>query len=371
MEHTRPTIMEVDLSKIRHNILQFQSIACAPLLAVVKANGYGHGAVEVAREAKKAGVSHFGVATVGEGVDLRNQGIQDPIIVLGGLLPEEVPDCHRYDLQVTIGSIEFLEALAPISCAFDRPLLVHLKIDTGMHRLGILPTEVHRFIQVFRNSKNLVLQGLATHFADAAADMAYSTEQLHQFHACVQSIESALGPVPYRHAANSAAVINLPLAHFNLVRVGLGLYGYHDHPELEAKLLLKPAASLKTRITSLRRLTAGEKIGYGGTYVTTGDCTVATIPIGYADGYPRSLSNKGFVIVSGKKAPVLGRVCMDQCMVDVTGIDGVQEGSEVILIGRQQGGEVSLYQLTFLAETIPHEILTTLGMRIPRTYHNL
>ena len=368
VKNLRPTVMEIDLSIIRHNIKQFQSFTHADIMAVIKANGYGHGSVEIAREAKKCGISYFGVATVTEGIQLRKNGIDDSILVVGGILPEEVIECNRFSIEVTISSINFLKSVSSICRSLERPLSVHLKLDTGMHRIGILPSEVDSFILEFKNSHNLNLVGISTHFPNSADDVDFSAQQIDLFNECVHSIVSSLGDVSYKHTANSAAVINLPNSHFDMVRIGLGLYGYHDNPILNDVLTLQPAMTLKTKVTSLRRLSGNEKIGYGGTFITKDDCTIATIPIGYADGYKRSLSNKGSVLVQGRRAAIVGRICMDQCMFDVTDIEGVKEGSEVVLIGKQQKEEISLYEISQLAGTIPNDILTSINSRVNRVY---
>ena len=369
MEMNRPTIMEIDLSSIRYNVRQFKNIAPnSELMAVIKANGYGHGAIEVAQEAIKEGATCFGVATVNEGIELRKKSFSEPILVLGGILAEEAIDCCNFGIDVSVSSMNFLKSLEKFKAEFKKPLSIHLKIDTGMHRIGILPHEIEQFISKYKKSKHLKLVGIFSHFPDAIGDHDLCIRQINKFNDCINMVEKALGEIGYKHMANSAATICLPESHFNLVRVGIGIYGYHDDESLQDILKLKPAMSLKTRITSVRRVSKGEKVGYGGTYTAKGESLIATIPIGYADGFRRSLSNKGYVLVKGQIAKIVGRVCMDQSMIDITNIVGANEGSEVTVIGAQGSREITIYDISKTAKTIPNDILTSISPRVNRVY---
>lgn len=369
MRSLRPTILEIDLSNIAHNVKELKKYAGkAELMAVVKANAYGHGVVPVARIAIEQGASWLGVATVGEGIELRKAGFLEPILILGGILPEESQLCKEYELDVTVSSRFFLKRLIDLS-ADSGILNVHLKIDTGMHRLGIIPRETASVAKMLAENGKIKVRGIWTHFPIAASqDRSFSENQINQFEECVKQVECIIGEIPYKHTANSAGVINLFQSHFNLVRPGLGLYGYHDEPHLAEKINLKPAMSWRTKITSLREVPKEEGVSYGLTYVTKRKTKVATLPVGYADGYNRLLSNRGEVLVRGKRAKIIGRVCMDQTMIDVTDIKGVEEGDDVILLGRQGQEFISIYEMCEWLGTIPNEILTTISVRVPRLY---
>ncbi len=366
---SRPTIIEVNLANITYNIKQFKRTASnAELMAVVKANAYGHGAIKVAETALKNGATWLGVATVEEGVELREAGFKVPVLILGGILAEEIIDCYNYNLDISVYSKNFLEDVNKYREILSEPLNIHLKIDIGMHRLGILPGQFSEFLDELNEIDYLKIKGIFTHFPDAAGDRNFSIKQIDKFLECTNLAEKKLGEIPYKHTANSAAVINIPQSHFNLVRPGLGLYGYHDDIDLNKIVNLKPAMRMKTKVTSIREIPAGKKVGYGRTYLTERDSIIATLPVGYADGYKRTLSNKGYVLIKGKKAPIAGRICMDQTMIDVTDISGVTEGEEVILIGKQKNEEISIYEVSAWAETIPNDILVSLTDRVNRVY---
>jgi alanine racemase len=369
MKSTRPTVMEINLNHIAHNVRQFnQQAPKAELMAVVKADAYGCGAAHVAATAIQVGATWLGVATPSEGVALRKLYPKIPILVLGGLLAEEVCECHDNDLDVIVHSHRFAHLLGKNICRIHNPLQLHLKIDTGMHRNGVLPEDLPELIAQLKHNGLFEVKGICTHFPSVTEDLDFSNHQLHLFSSCVTLAEKLLGPIPYKHAANSSATILLPQSHFNLVRIGLGLYGYHDDPALNNLLYLKPAVTLKTRITSIRKIPVGAKVGYGGTYVADRPLLIATIPIGYADGYKRSLSNKGVVLVNGCRADIIGRVCMDQCMINITRIPEVHEGDEVMLIGKQKENEITLYELSDLANTIPNDVLASMPHRVERVY---
>lgn len=369
MISTRPTIIEIDLRNIGYNVKQFKSIISnAELMAVVKADGYGHGGTQVAIEAIKNGATWLGVATAEEGIQLRESGIQAPILVLGGISPEEIIDCHYNNIDVSVYSKNFVKQIDKYAGIFKEPLNVHLKVDTGMHRLGVLPTDLPSFLKEVKNKKYIKVRGIFTHFPSAIGDKKFSKKQIEDFIKSIDLAEEILGEISYKHAANSAAVINLPESHFNLVRVGLGLYGYHDEIQLYRTLDIKPALRWKTKITSLREVPTDSCIGYGRTYNVKKNSKIATIPVGYADGYKRSLSNKGMALVKGQRVNIAGRICMDQTMIDVTDVPNVTEGDEVVLIGRQGNEEISIYEICQWANTIPNDILVSIGERVDRVY---
>ena len=369
MISTRPTVAEIDLNSIGYNVRQFKhNSSDAELMAVIKADGYGHGAIEVAWEAIKNGATWLGVATAKEGIQLRRAGFKTPILVLGGITPEEIIDCSYNDIDVAVYGKNFIGQLDGYSNIFRKPLNIHLKIDTGMHRIGVLPEDLDAFVKELGNRKYINTRGIFTHFPNAAGDEEFSNQQLAEFADCVNLTEKVLGEIPYKHTANSAAAVNLIGSHFNLVRVGLGLYGYHDEIWLGEKLEIRPALTWKTKVTSTREIKLGNRVGYGRTYLVNRDSRIATIPIGYADGYKRILSNNGFVLIKGQRARIAGRVCMDQTMVDITDIPDVVEGDEVVLIGKQGDEKISMYEMCEWADTIPNDILVSIKERVDRTY---
>ncbi|MEW6622490.1 MAG: alanine racemase [Bacillota bacterium] len=361
---------EIDLDKIAHNVQEIKKfVKNAELMAVVKANAYGHGAIEISAQALEHGASWLGVATVEEGIELRRAGLTAPILVLGGILPEQFDLCLNYNLDITVSSNNFVKQIKQVDFNNKKKLHVHLKIDTGMGRLGVLPWEVTEFATAVKNLDKVCVRGIWTHFPEAASlDASYSLRQIAVFEQSIRQIEDILSCIPFKHAANSAAIINLPQAHFNLVRAGLGLYGYYDEPHLAQHICLKPALTWRTKITSFREVPPGSSIGYGRTFITKRPTRIANIPVGYADGYNRLLSNKGQVLVKGKRVDIVGRVCMDQTMIDITDLDDIQEGEEVVLLGRQGDNAITMEEMAAWACTIPNDILVSIGCRVFRTY---
>lgn len=366
---SRATILEINLDNIAYNLRQFKKVLPnSELMAVVKADAYGHGAIRVAEVALEEGATWLGVATVSEGIELRKAGFKVPILVLGGLLAEEMLVCSQNQIDVAVYSKDFSKQVEQYSRLFEEPLNIHITVDTGMHRLGILPEDLTEFLMDIKQRKCLKVRGIFSHFPDAAGDYDFSNKQIDSFKECVKIAEDVLGKIEYKHMANSAAIFKLPNSHFDLVRLGLGLYGYHDDLSFFNDLDLKPAMVLKSRITSIRQVKANERVGYGRTYLLERDGKIATIPIGYADGYKRSLSNKAFALVNGFKVRLAGRVCMDQTMIDVTDIPDISEGDEVIILGKQGNNEISMYDICKWADTIPNDILTSFKERINKTY---
>lgn len=372
-ERFRAAWVEIDLGAVRDNITALRGVAQpAEILAVVKADGYGHGAVPVARAALEAGATWLGVALVEEGVALREAGIDAPVLVLS----EPVPDAaatvveHRLTPVVyTPGGIDTL-AKAVVDSGRDVPLAVHLKVDTGMHRVGVSPGEAVLLAERVGARTELVLGGICTHFAVAdEPDDPYTAEQLVRFHAVLADLDAAGVRPPLVHAANSAGLLAFPAARFDLARVGIAIYGIPPVPELEDRAELRPALSLKARVSHVKHLEAGTRLSYGLRYRLEHDGWIATVPIGYADGVPRNLAEVGGeVIVGGHRRPVAGTVTMDQLMVDL-GSDEAAVGDEVVLIGRQGNSEVTAQEWAERLGTIPYEIVCGIGPRVPRRYH--
>jgi alanine racemase len=362
----RPTVAEIDLDAIRHNAGILKP-ATAELMAVVKADGYGHGAVAVARAALDAGATWLGVALVEEAIELRNAGIDAPVLVLSEGPAGSAPDVLGDDITPTVYTDAGVDALVEAARRVGREPLIHVKVDTGMHRVGLYPPE--RAIEFVKRAvrRGCRFQGLWTHFANAEDDEATTRTQLDTFLAVAGRL-GAEGLRPrYLHAANSAAVIRYPEAHLDLVRVGVALYGLDPGNGLATEAGLRPALTWRSAVSAVRRLPAGHAISYGHGYRLERDSVVATVPVGYADGYRRALSSRADVLIGGKRRPVAGTVTMDQLMADC-GEDDVKPGQEVVLIGRQGDQEVTVGELARLVGTIDYEIACGIGPRVPRTY---
>ncbi len=357
---------EIDLHALSHN-LQFvkEKTGDTDILAVVKADAYGHGAVSVSKHLIKQGVSRLGVAFTDEAVTLRESGISIPIHVFFDR--DNIEACLQYDLTPTVFDPDTARRFSDEARRHNKRIPVHIKVDTGMGRIGLDIRKASEEIAAISLLKNIKLEGLMSHFSDAdLQDKNYADSQLTQFRTLAEGLRQKNIHFPYLHMANSAAVLTMPDAHLNMVRPGIMLYGYSccesDH--------LKAVMSLKSGIILLKKVPAGTPISYGRTFVTKRESIIATIPAGYADGYSRKLSNQGEVIINGRRAPVVGRVCMDTTMIDVTDIPGVSYDTEVQLMGFQGTEGVSADDIANLTGTIPYEVLTSVGQRIRRVYCN-
>ena len=358
----RPTVAEIDLEAIRHNVRALKP-STAELMAVVKADGYGHGAVPVARTALEAGATWLGVALVEEGLGLRQAGIDAPILVLSEAPPGSEADAVAAGLTPTCYTDAGLRAVA----AAAPGSAVHVKVDTGMHRVGLPPERIVEFCDTV-GTAGLELEGVWTHFARSEElDDPTTDEQLKRFEEVLDTLETAGHRPRYRHAANSGATIGRPETHLDLVRVGIAVYGILPGPQLDEAVDLRPAMILRSRVAMVKRLRGGEAISYGHRYRLERDSTIATVPIGYADGYMRALSNVGRVLVGGRRRPVAGVVTMDQLMVDC-GDDPVRPGDEVVLLGRQGDEEIRAEEVAGWAGTIGYEVVTSVSARVPRVH---
>ncbi len=368
------TIAQIDLSALAHNVAltrQSLPVSCQ-ILAVVKADAYGHGAVVVSQTLMKAGIMRLGVATVEEGATLREAGIRAPIVVMGALFPEQLPDLVAYGLTPVVSDPGIVAELARVARSRPEPYAVHIKVDTGMSRLGLPPELVLTVIQSPPFKGPLRLEGLMTHLADAdSADEAFTTEQLTRFRSVLRQVETAGISVPLVHAANSAAILCYPAAHFSMVRPGIMLYGYHTARRCGTTPLLKPVLSLQTKLVQVRNVAPGQSVSYNRSYIASRPSRIAVLPIGYADGYSRSLSNKSAVLIRGRRANLVGRVCMDMCMADVTEIPDARPGDEAILIGQQSEQHISATDLATWSGTIPYEVLCAIGPRVTRMYRQV
>jgi alanine racemase len=362
----RPTVAEVDLEAIRHNVRRLKP-PDAELMAVVKANAYGHGAVPVATASLEAGATWLGVALVEEGVRLREAGIEAPILMLTEFPPGSAKDGLGASLTPSIYTDHGLEALTEAAGALGTSVGVHLKLDTGMHRVGLHPDRGASFASAILD-RGLELEGVWTHFATSEApDDTFARRQLDRFLEALREMEDAGMRPRYRHAANSGAVIALPDSHLDLVRVGIAMYGLPPGPSLSAAVDLHPAMSLRSRVAMVRRVPAGEGISYGLRYAPERESSVATVPVGYADGYFRSVFGAGRVLIRGRRHPIAGAITMDQLMVDC-GDQDVEPGDEVVLFGDQEGARITADEVGTWAGTIGYEVVCAVSDRVPREY---
>ena len=372
MRPERPTWVEIDLSAIANNTRRLQS-SVGPgvrVLASLKADAYGHGALKVARTVLHNGASMLGVATVSEAVPLREAGINAPILVFGYVPAWQMREAVRLGLTITLYAVESAQALSRAACALGQTVKVHVKVDTGMGRLGIRAEQLSEILELLHeiiDLPGLELEGIFTHFATAdMQDQAHARVQLTRFQNVLQVIgEKHIRPGVV-HAANSAAIFSLPEAHFDMVRPGIALYGLDPSPEVRLPAGFRPALSFKTQVAQVKVVPEGECISYGCTYITERATRIAILPVGYADGFRRAPTNWGSVLIHGQEAPLLGRVCMDQSIVDVTHIPQVRVGDEVVLIGRQGEAVLTAEQVAQRLGTINYEVVSEILARVPR-----
>jgi len=362
------TWAEVDLDALTANIGSYRRHVGkgVEIIAVVKANGYGHGAVMVSRAVLAAGASRLAVHRLEEGIELRQAGINCPILIMGYTPVANAPLVVAHNLTATVTTREFAEAL---SARAESPIPVHIKVDSGMGRFGLLPGEAADFTAGLSDLRSIKIEGIFTHFATAdALDQSYMRQQLATFKGVLAELASRGLKIPMRHACNSGAAMILPEAYFEAVRLGLSLYGMVPSSEWSPPFALQPVLSLKSRVVRLRALAAGSCIGYGRTYVVKEPTRVALLPVGYGDGYHRLISGRGAVLLRGKRAPILGRVSMDQIVVDVNAIPGVQIEEEAILLGGGGDTAISAEEIAGWAQTINYEITTSILPRVARLY---
>ncbi len=369
------TWAEIDLGAIRHNVrILRRHIAPAQFTAVVKANAYGLGAIPIAKAALEAGAVGLAVASCEEGQELRRAGVAAPILVLGYVPVEQAEAAAEADLTLTVNEAGLAQALSRAAVRHRRKVPVHLKLDTGLHRYGLEPAQAVELARLISRLPGLTLQGLYTHFSTGdEPDRSFVLEQQRRFEAGRELLASHGFHFPQHHLSNSASGIGLKTSRADFVRFGLALYGYYPSPTVEAEarisgLLLRPALTLKSVIVRLSELEPGEAVGYNRTYVASERRRLALVPLGYADGYRRALSNNGAALVNGQRASIVGRISMDQLTLDVTDIAGVEEGDEVVFIGPQEADCISLEEVAAQCDTISYEILTGLGRRIKRVY---
>lgn len=370
----RPTWAEISLDAIHHNIGQFRNALPADMgiMAVVKANAYGHGAVEVAAEAMRSGADYLAVAFLDEAAQLRNAGITSPILVLGYSSPEEIEFAARLDVAITVYSEDVLHALESTAKRHaERPIRIHIKVDTGMGRIGVAAgRDAISFIDRALQLRGIEVEGLFTHYACAdESDKSYTYEQYRRFEEIVSHYRERGIEFRYVHAGNSATGIDTPELSYNMLRLGISMYGFYPSEEVNKKRVdLRPAMAYKTRIVMVKTMPAGSGVSYGATYRTSDDEVIATIPVGYADGFTRQLTGKVDVLVHGVRVPVVGRICMDQCMIHVTGVPDVAIGDEVVLFGRQGDQAIPAEEWAEKLGTIHYEIPCMVNYRVPRVF---
>lgn len=367
----RPTWAQIDLRAIRHNFIQIKKALSknTKILAVVKADAYGHGIVEVSKTLSDMGIEFFGVATTDEGIALRRASIKNAILILGSILPKESRMIVRNNLTPTVCTKELARSLNNEAKAQKKTLDIHVKVDTGMGRLGVWHDEAIAFFEYLAGLKSLKIEGVFTHLSSADEDEPYFTDtQIENFYGLIFDLGNYGFSIKYRHIANSVGLIRFRKSHMNLVRPGLMLYGIYPKDNLRDEIHLKPALSLKTRITYLKKTPAGRALSYGRTYITPRPTVIATLPIGYGDGYMRALSNRAYCLIKGKRCPIVGRVCMDQVLIDVGEVKNVKVGDEIVLIGSCGSDRITAEELAGWANTIPYETVCAISDRVPRIY---
>jgi len=368
----RHTWAEVDLDAVRYNFNQTRKHVGKDIsvLVVVKGNAYGHGIYEVSKILQDIGTDFLGVATIDEALYLRERKIKSPILILGSVLQHELKPAIKNGVTLTLCNMDLAKSIDRIACQLKRKARVHIEVDTGMGRIGVWHEEADDFVKEISNFENIFVEGIYTHFSIAGRDKFFTTYQIDSFTSLLERLSKSGIDIIHRHAANSLATVSLKKSHLNLVRPGIIIYGMYPKRSFSRRIDLKPVLSLKTKIVFLKKTPAGRSISYGRTYITQKPTVIATLPIGYADGYGRILSNKAKVLVRGQRAPVVGKVTMDQTMIDVGNIEGVKLGDEVVLIGRQGDNDIRCEELARLAGTIPYEIICSITNRVPRIYKN-
>lgn len=362
------TYLTIDIEALRHNISLVRDKVgkSVKIMCVVKANAYGHGAVEVAKHCCDF-VDYFGVATIDEGIELRERGICLPVLVVGDTPSCRYADALDYDISLTLHSYETATSLNDFCKLENKLAKVHLAVDSGMGRIGFLPSEIDKAVEVCR-LKNIRIEGVFTHFAKAdSSDKTYTDMQMSLFDNFVSELRKNCIDVGIRHVANSASILDSPQYNCDMVRMGIITYGLFPSKDV-SRVNLRPVMSWRTHIVHIKTLPKGRSVSYGGDFVTKRDTIVATLAVGYGDGYPRALSDKGYAIVNGKKAPIIGRICMDQTMIDVTDIEGVKVGDIVVLMGSQGEETISADDIAKLAGTINYEIVCGIAPRVPRIF---
>jgi alanine racemase len=369
----RPTWVEIDLNALRHNLsaLKKRVGPQTKILGIVKADAYGHGDYEISRVLLNNGVEMLGIAILEEGIQLRDKGIKAPLLLLGGIFEEQIDTVIQYGLTPTVYDLKLAEVLSKRAYYFNTIMKVHVYVDTGMGSIGVKHDKAVEFVKFARNLKNLLIEGIYTHCSSSdEKDSAFTILQIRRFRDVLDALDASKACIPLRHMANSGAILGYPEAYFTMVRPGLSLYGLYPSEDVSRDIGIRPVMSFKTRIIHIKDMESGDVVGYGRTYRITKPTRVATLPLGYDDGYNRLLSNQGEVLIRGKKASIIGRVCMDQCFVDVTNIKDVSVGDEAVLYGSQGQETIPIESIAKQLNTIPYEVTCSISKRVPRIYIN-
>jgi alanine racemase len=367
------TRAEIDLRSLRHNYdaIRTRVGSAVKLMAVVKANAYGHGIGEIARALEQFGSDYLGVATVDEGRAVRKAGIRIPILVMGGILNGQIGECVESNLDVTICDGQLAAAIANHADRRNVRVRIHVKIDTGMGRIGVRSDGAVSFVESIRTHQMLSIVGIYSHFATSdERDKRFAKEQLAKFAAVVGELERRGINIPLKHIANSGGILDMPDSYFSMVRPGIMLYGVYPSRETSASVPLKPVMSLKSKVIFTKQVPASTSISYGRKYITPNETTIATLGIGYGDGLTRRLSGRCTAIIRQRTYPIVGTICMDQAMVDVGTDSGVQVGDDAVLIGSDASETITAWDLAERSGTIPYEIFTGITARVPRVYTN-
>lgn len=371
MEPFRPTYAEIDLRNLSHNISEIRKYISpnAKLMAVVKANAYGHGAVDIARAAEKSKIDYLGVAALGEAIELRSASLKTPILILSETPLAYIERIIDADLTQTVYTLSLAQSISDVAKQKGKTAVIHIKIDTGMGRIGILADEALPLIKKICGLPNIHLEGIFTHFAKAedAADE-FTLIQFKRFKKLLDALGNEDINIPIKHAANSAAMINYPDTHLDMVRIGVCMYGLYPSPSIQKRINLKKVLSFKTKILYLKKVPKGTTISYGSTYISAGDTRIATLPVGYADGLSRGLSNKGKVLIKGRRYPIVGNVTMDMTMIDVNCDGEIESGDDVTIIGSQDNEEITADEIAKQLDTVNYEVICGIGKRVPRIY---
>ncbi len=373
----RPTRAEISIPRLLHNFAIVKKLVGknVKIMPMVKANAYGHGIVRISKELIHAGAHSLGVAYLEEALFLRANGITAPIAVLGGINTEQISEFIRNDVEITSSSIDKSRAISRCAVALGKPAKVHLKIDTGMERIGVHWYNAGRFIAESASMPGIEIVGIFSHFAKAESDPSFTREQILRFEQAVANAEkSGINP-PCLHLANSAGIISYPDSHFTMVRPGIMLYGYDPRAKAERSPVagehLLPVMNLKTKVSYFKVVPAGTGISYNHSHITKQQTRIVTLPIGYGDGFPRILSNRAEVLIRGTRHPVVGTICMDQTMVDIGPEGSAYNGDDVLLFGEMDGEKIALEELCEKAGTISYEMLTRISSRVPRIYTDI
>jgi len=365
----RPTHVEVDLARLASNLAAIRAhVGKAKVMPVLKANAYGHGLLEVARLMVSLGADYLGTAFLEEGIQLRQQGITAPILVLGSLAGDQIPQFLKHNLTLTASSVDKLRLIEEAAAALQTKARVHLKIDTGMERVGVHYYSASKLLEASLQCRHVEIEGIYSHFANAdAEDLTHARLQMQRFQEVLQFYEQRSLPTPMRHIANSAGILQLPESHLDMVRPGIMLYGIYPSAECRRTVTVAPALQWRSQVSYFKVVQPGHPVSYGSTWQTDHPVRMVTIPVGYGDGYFRALSNRAQVLINGRRYPVAGRVCMDQIMANIQW-DSAFNGDTVTLIGTDGAETITADDVAEWAGTIPYEVLTNINTRVPRVY---